>query len=238
MCWSGGISLAIGSAGIASAAYGEKRGVARSITIPLIYFSLMEFLQFAGYLYVNQCALSGNGLVTQLSYLHIAIQPFFVNMFFLTFVAAQKRKKIAPFVYAGAALSSVLLLIKLVPFDPQHLCTLGQTLCAPNWCTITGNWHIGWNVPLYDWPLPGDGMWYYGFGAFLVPILYGEWRGALTLFLLGPVLAYFLSNGNPHEWPAVWCLYSVLLVLFTLRPIFASDKLSPTDQKRLFTPER
>ena len=218
---------------MAAAGYGEKRGVTRSVTIPLAFFSLMEFLQFAGYLYLNQCSLETNSFITQLSYLHIALQPIFVNMFFLTFLPISHQMRVRPYAYVGAAVVSALLLLKLVPVEAKYFCEAGQTLCGPAWCTISGNWHIGWSVPYYNL-LPGDGMWYYALGTMILPALYGAWRPALTYLLTGPVVAYFLAGGNPHEWPAIWCFYAVIILIYSMKAAFFPSKSSPDERKRLF----
>jgi Family of unknown function (DUF5765) len=234
MCWSAGASIAFGAAGVATAVYAEKKGVSRYVTVPVLFFSLMEFLQFAGYLYLNQCSLDANGLITQLSYIHIAIQPIFVNMLFLASVAPALRTRIQPYVFAAAAVTSALLLFKLVPFESQYLCVIGETLCARAWCTFQGGWHLAWNVPLYNF-LPGDAMWYYTAGSMILPLFYGQWRNSILFLLSGPVLAYILTGGNPNEWPAVWCFYSVVLLIFAMKGVFPWFTMSDREKKRLFS---
>jgi hypothetical protein len=83
-------------------------------------------------------------------------------------------------------------------------------------CTVSGNWHIGWSIPLYNYPLPGDAMVYYGVAVFLLPLFYGAWFAMIVYMLTGPFVAYFLASGNPLEWPAIWCFYSVVLIIFTM----------------------
>jgi hypothetical protein len=108
------------------------------------------------------------------------------------------------------------MLLKLIPFVKESLCTIGQTMCGPLLCTVPGVWHLAWSVPQYLFPIPGDTMAFYALGAFVPAFFYGAWRGSLIMILTGPVLAYFLTNGNPLEWPAVWCLYSVSLIFLVM----------------------
>lgn len=215
MCWSASASLALGAAGVATATYAHKKKAPKLMTVPLLYFSAMELLQVAGYWYLGECSLFGNDLITFLSYLHIAFQPIFVNMYFLS-NHPEVSKRTRWIVYSISLAVTLILLLKIVPWQPASLCVAGQTLCGPEWCTLMGSWHLGWSVPLYNWPLPGDGMWYYGFAAFLVPLFYTS-RLTVGLFILtGPVLAFIMSSGNPQEWPAIWCFMSVFLMLLCI----------------------
>ena len=213
MCWTAAASLTLGVAGIATAVVLHKKGETSNFTIPLVYFSLMELLQFMSYSSINECALTVNTTLTLLSYIHIAFQPIFVNMFFMGRMAKPPSKRVKWWAYGAAALTTLILLVKLIPFDPSSICTIGQTVCGPQMCTVSGSWHLAWHVPYYNWPIPGDGIIYYFFGAFLVPLIYGAGFNVLLAVLLGPVLAIVLTGGSPTEYPAVWCLISVGILL-------------------------
>ena len=223
MCWTAPVSLALGTAGVATAAYSHKKGESKYFTIPLLYFSLMEFLQFFSYFYVNDCALSVNTTLTFFSWVHMAFQPIFVNMFLFRTVPNFPSPRIRKMIYGACLFFAGLLMIKLIPFYPQSVCTWG-TICGPLWCTVSGNWHIAWSVPWYTFPIPGDAFVYYSLAAFGLPLLYGAWRGALVIVLSGPILAYFLTGGNWQEWPAVWCLYSVAIILYGVVKRYLADR--------------
>jgi hypothetical protein len=62
----------------------------------------------------------------------------------------------------------------------------------------------------------------YMFVSFLVPIFYGAWRFTVFHALFGPLLAARLT-GNVNEVPAVWCLFSLGLVLIALSPVFRQN---------------
>lgn len=230
MCWTAAASLALGATGLGTAAVLHKRGESYGFTIPLAYFSLMELLQFASYSSIDLCALSTNTLLTLLSYIHIAFQPIFINMFLMYLLPTRVRKRTQVLAYAAASIVTILLLIKLVPFVPESLCTIGQTLCGPTMCTVSGTWHLAWSVPTYTWPLAGDPFIYYAVGAFLVPLFYGAWMGVLRTIVTGPILAYALTGGNPLEWAAVWCLFSVGMVLSLLIYKLSQNKKKPFKQ--------
>ena len=57
----------------------------------------------------------------------------------------------------------------------------------------------------------------YLIAVFVFPMIYGAWRFALVHAALGPILAATLA-GSPNEMPAIWCLFSVGLVLISLTP--------------------
>jgi hypothetical protein len=58
--------------------------------------------------------------------------------------------------------------------------------------------------------------------SFLVPLLYGAWRFTLFHAIFGPLLAARLT-ANVNEVPAVWCLFSLGLVLMALNPHFRQN---------------
>jgi hypothetical protein len=60
------------------------------------------------------------------------------------------------------------------------------------------------------------------FVSFLLPLLYGAWRFTVFHALFGPLLAARLT-GNVNEVPAVWCLFSLGLVLMALSPAFRQN---------------
>lgn len=220
MCWSAPASLALGTAGFATAGIAHAKGQPRHVTLPLAYFSVMELLQFFSYASINQCGLESNSTLTLLSYIHIAFQPFFFNMLLMGGVPGGVSPRIRRIVYTISGVVTALLLLKLVPIVPESLCSVGETLCGKALCSVSGNWHLAWQVPLYDAPLPWDAFYYYAFAVFIVPIFYGAWIGSAIAFMTGPLLAYFLASGNPNEWPAIWCFYSVALLFIALFPQF------------------
>ncbi len=213
MCWSAPVSLALGTAGMATAMHARKNGETSDYTLPLAYFSAMEFLQFFSYFYIGECSLSANTWLTTLSYIHIAFQPLFMNIFFMYWLPVRIKERIRYYVYAVCLVLASLTLIKLIPWHPSALCEIGQTLCGPAMCTVPGTWHLAWSVPYYNWPVPFDAITYYMIGTFLIPLLYGAWRSVVTTIVTGPLVAYYLSSGNPQEWPAIWCFYSIILII-------------------------
>jgi len=216
MCWSGEASAALAAAGLASTAYlAVRKKESKYLLVPLAYFSLMELLQAITYIYIGSCSLPINQVLTLLGYIHIAFQPFFINMVSMYFVPERVREKISWFVYGLSFIGTVLMIIKMYPFIWAGTCAVGTTaMCGQNLCSVHGSWHIAWNVPVnaINW------LYFFGytFPAFILPVLYGSWRMTLYHALIGPSLAFMLTN-NLNEWPAVWCLFSIGLLLIVIK---------------------
>jgi hypothetical protein len=54
--------------------------------------------------------------------------------------------------------------------------------------------------------------------AFLLPLAYGAWRFVVFHAVAGLILASFLTT-NPNEMPAIWCLFSIGLLLIAISPL-------------------
>lgn len=224
MCWSPTATIAMVGLGAAATMVTRARGEPPAIWGTLAYFTAMEGLQALGYPVIDQCDNGANRTVTVLSYLHIAFQPLVINAFVMSLmpegsIAPQMRRR----VYMLSGIATILLLARLLPLDALGTCPPGSVLCGPGFCTISGDWHLGWEVPLNDmWgqiPLLGLNGWFpaYMAAVFLLPLFYGAWRFVLFHLLFGPVLAMTLTT-NPNEMPAIWCLFSVGLLLIGLSP--------------------
>ena len=184
----------------------------------------MEALQAAGYLVVDQCANAVNQTIAILSIIHIIFQPFFINAFAMELVPDTVRTRARVAVFAACATSAAVMLLQLYPFDWAGTCRPGSTLCGPTLCTVSGDWHIGWEVPFNGLMVPIEQILgieaafpTYAIAAFLVPLCYGAWRFAAFHALLGPLLAERFTN-DPREMPAIWCLFSVGIVILSLSP--------------------
>lgn len=225
MCWSGEASAVLAAAGFAGTAYAAYKKEPAPLWLSLGYFSLMELLQAFTYSVIDACTLPSNQISTLLGYLHITFQPFFVTAVSLYFIPAYVRKQVAIPAYLCCFASAIFMLIQLYPFDWAGICTPGRPLCGTQLCSVSGEWHIAWEVPtngigniFYGGPVSffTDGFPSYVLCVFILPILYGSWRVTVYHFLLGPFLAQKLTS-NPNEWPAIWCLLSIGLLLIVVK---------------------
>jgi hypothetical protein len=208
------------AAGGAAMVVSAARGDPKAIWLTLGYFTLMEALQAAGYAVVDQCGSTANQGITLLSYLHIAGQPIVINAFAMAIAPRAVPPALRRTVYALATLATAALLFRLVPLEAVGTCQPGDVLCGVRLCLVSGTWHIGWEVPLNDLPrslgltvqFPA-----YVLAVFVLPLAYGAWRFVLFHALAGPILADILSD-NPLETPAIWCLFSIGIILIALFP--------------------
>lgn len=221
MCWSGEASTALASVGIAGAAWAAYKKEPFALWGTLGYFALMEALQAYTYTVINQCGLPQNQIATILGYLHIAFQPFFINAISLYFIPQAVATRAYKIVFGLCLASAVFMMIQLYPFEWAGLCQPGRALCAERLCSVSGNWHIAWDVPsngIGNWMYAHGltGYFTYSFVAFILPLLYGSWRFTLYHFIMGPVMARLTTN-NLNEAPAVWCLLSIGFLLIVIK---------------------
>ena len=221
MCWSGEASAVLATIGIATTAYAAYKKEPAPLWVALGYFSSMELLQAFTYSVIDQCSLPSNQIATLLGYLHIAFQPFFINALSLYFIPKEKAVKLAPWVYTFCFLSAIFMIIQVYPFDWAGACNVDRTLCGLNLCSVSGNWHIAWELPtnsigdIFTYT-PSRGFPTYLAASFIVPLLYGSWRITLYHIIIGPVLSHLLTD-NLNEWPAIWCLLSIGILLLVIK---------------------
>ena len=213
VCWSIQASAALAVGGLGVSAVSRARGDKASIWSTLAYFSLMEGLQAVTYFFINLCSPT-NGFLTMLAFVHIAFQPVFINLISMSFIPDDVRRRIAPVVYGLCLAAALYMLLQLYPFPWSPLCQIGKVLCGDALCAVSGTWHIGWEIPYHTLGIASDFPSYIAMG-FIAPILYGSWRFTLFHFVTGPTAA-LMTTSNPNEWPAVWCLFSVALVLVAM----------------------
>ena len=225
MCWSGEASAVLAVVGIGTTAYAAYKKEPAPLWMALGYFSSMELLQAFTYSVIDECALPSNQIATLLSYLHIVFQPFFINMISMYFIPGHVREKIQWPVYAVCFVSAIIMLLQLYPFEWAGSCPLGEVMCAERLCSVSGDWHIAWEVPangmlnfitVDTWASFLTAYPSYLVAAFLMPLLYGSWRLTVYHFLIGPRLAMLLTS-NPNEVAAIWCLLSIGILLLVVK---------------------
>lgn len=224
MCWGVEVTGVMVLAGTAGAAITWWRGDPAAIPVTLLYFALMEGLQLGGYMVIDQCGTPANQTVTLLSMLHIAFQPLFINAFMIAVANPGMSPRGRRIVLGLAALSTALIILQLLPLPALGSCEPGRTLCGAVLCTVSGDWHLAWDVPYNGLFVPFERLIGTNFGfppyilsVFLMPVFYGAWRLSLFHLLIGPVLAFSLTTNN-NEGPAIWCLFSIGILAVALLP--------------------
>ena len=92
MCWSGPASLTVATVGVSGSLWARAKGQPKARWVTLLYFTGMELLQAITYSVINMCHLPANVWLTRLSYVHIAFQPFFVNIFGMSFIPPERQE--------------------------------------------------------------------------------------------------------------------------------------------------
>ncbi|WP_246107521.1 DUF5765 domain-containing protein, partial [Puniceibacterium confluentis] len=136
MCWSAEVSAGMVVVGTVATAATYRRGDMPAIWLTLGFFTLMEGLQLWGYGVMDQCGTPANRSVTVLSYLHIAIQPFFINAFAMELVPKPVKYRVRFWIYSLCAVSLIVMLVQIAPYPPLGTCLPGSPLCAERWCTV------------------------------------------------------------------------------------------------------
>jgi len=210
MCWSGEASAAIAIGGLSSAYFLKRRGEPKEVYLPTAYFVLMEGLQAATYIVVDDCGSMFNVFLTRLAIMHISFQPFFINMLGMEFIDKEVKQKIQKYVYVLCGFTALFCMMRLLPlYDMLGRCELGTAMCShTQTCAYRGEWHIGWDVLMNGF----NERWkWYVFTAFLIPVLYGSWKWSLYHYFVGPLMASF-TTADVSERPAVWCLFSTCII--------------------------
>ncbi|MGB0561666.1 MAG: DUF5765 domain-containing protein [Spirulinaceae cyanobacterium] len=217
MCWNGQASTALATVGLVGAGYVSVKGEDAKLWLPLGYFALMEALQAVTYSVIDQCDAPLNQILTLLSYLHIAFQPFFINAFALYFIPKSVSERISPWVYGTCFIGTIMVLVRLYPFTSIGMCDpKTMELCSEHLCSVSGSWHLAWGLPLNNMKWLSNG---YLIPAFIIPVIYGSWKFLIYQSVFGPILASFLTN-DMNEHLAIWCLLSIAFLLAaTLNPV-------------------
>lgn len=213
MCWSAGASIAATTLGGVATAYAVKKKVPKERTIALAYFTLMELLQAVSYMWIGQCDLKGNQYLTYLGWIHICFQIPVANAFMLSYTSKKTRQKWYKPVMIASFIASFFLLTKMfIPImwevPKEWMCKVGDALCGDKACSYMGNWHLAWKMPLVG--LDPHNYIYFAL-VFVVPIFYGAWRISVFHFIFGPLLAS-LTTADRNEVPAIWCLFSIVIL--------------------------
>ena len=127
------------------------------------------------------------------------------------FIPNRIREKIQIPVYILCFFTAIVMILQVYPFSWAGQCTEALPLCGKHLCSVSGNWHIAWDVNLNGLEFP-----VYAPVAFILPFIYGSWKTNIYHILVGPGFAYLLTD-NMNEWPAIWCLLSIGILMIVVK---------------------
>ena len=208
MCFSQPMSLTIGLGGVLTGIYIYTLN--KYAGIGLIYFSLMEIIQFFQYSVIEKCDDPWNKFLTNLGYLHICFQPLFFNIWLFAFI----KKPDVRFLYM-AFVAGLLLMSRLFNVGDNELCdTKSEALCGSRTCSFMGERHVAWNLRLRaagkNYYTPSIALHFFMF--FIPTLVTFQPVPIIAMLLAGPWLSVILTD-NIHEQPAIWCYTAVAQVI-------------------------
>jgi len=188
------------------------------------FFAFMESLQAFQYSVVDQCDNPINQVLTLIGFIHLAFQPFFVNLYLGAFMTPAQKKHV-PLILSLSFFGGIMMMNRLWLTEGDHMCTIGiQPMCGQKMCTFRGNVHLAWQMPMQhadqDYFTPG---WTLHFVLFYLPsYALGMYGHTIFLLISGPFLGRVLTS-HQDEIPAIWCFFSIIQVLFPLIYAYFKD---------------
>lgn len=192
------------------------------MTLGILYFVLMETLQYFQYMWINQCDNPINQFLTVVGFAHICFQPYFTHLMNFSMFRSPEKRTIANTVSKLCIIQGVYMFSRYIFVDMEKLdlqCASHDWISGNRVCTYLGNHHLAWQLPLrtgtYFWPTNNI-----HFFMMYAPFLLVNWLSVIPgvlLFLSGPYLSTWITD-NLHEQASIWCFFSIcqisLLVLY------------------------
>lgn len=237
MCFSVGMSLGLGLAGLAAATitYQDKTErfwvrVARSYAI--FHFSLMEFIQYFAYPVADQCGYGTNQILSELSVYHISLQALAIMPALATYSSDKTALKKATII--GVILSSSFLIFSFLPKERQLFEITPNFIGNMVSCLFMGKYHIGYHIASAYGLLVTHGSFFaLGISGFVWKdnrriATYHFGMAMMTLFM--PQWVFGVSTG---EAAAMYCFYSIPITV-SFMPYFKKYFTAPAamDQRK------
>ena len=238
MCFTQSMSFSFGTMGIIASyiMYINKYYYA---SLGIFYFSLMEILQGLQYFVIDECDNYINKLLTYIGYLHICFQPVFISFWLYEFIDNKKKHlEYLKFIIGLCLAGAILLATRVFIIAEDTLCnTKTEPLCGEKTCSLTGKYHIVWNIKLRA---PGTYYWtpsislhffllcipYIVLGIILknYKVVALSLLSIVSVFILYFLLVYYYSfkekqwkhdTENIHELASIWCFLFIPQTILT-----------------------
>lgn len=206
------------------------------------WFSFMEFLQYVQYLVINDCSNIVNIVFTALGWIHIAYQPLFSNIALTALDPKNLNKErkdtwdyILKFCFVCGTLMSLRLLIPVF-YQKENTFFLPCTesiegMCAPVTCSYDGLHHIKWTFKMLKPSYPFPGIAAHFLNMFIAPILMGQWKAAIILFMTGPFIAALFNGVSDGERSSIWCYFSIAESFITIMSQYLMSRKKASSPK-------
>eukprot|EP01104_Vermistella_antarctica_P006776 TRINITY_DN17480_c0_g1_i1.p1 TRINITY_DN17480_c0_g1~~TRINITY_DN17480_c0_g1_i1.p1 ORF type:complete len:281 (-),score=86.45 TRINITY_DN17480_c0_g1_i1:15-836(-) len=209
------------------------------LAIGVLWFFVMEALQFFQYFWIDDCASPINQVLTLFGFFHICFQPFFCHLINSGLTKSPK------FLTQYDFLLKLCLLGGAMYFGRYFLTSLNNhathsdftdwsggeieegSVKTEEWirgevlCTYNGKHHLAWSLPMAEptyWIPSGAIHSFLMFGPFFV-MKKNMWIQGIFLWATGPFLASYITP-NLQEQASIWCFFSIAqigIMLFLIR---------------------
>ena len=221
MCWSKNVSLSMTLIGLFFTYY-SYYFIDKVWALNVFYFTIMQLIQYIGYLYIDQCNHPINRLMSYLNYIHLAFQPI---IFIIGFNSLFKKIKVTTKTeystvnnFVGFAfIIGMLLILRLIPINisNNHNYKLERENCVwcGNTCSYSGIKHISFKLPLRNNPQYLTPTMFTHFALFYLPfILLFNKKVSLIMLLIfiSSLIPSIIFKITPAETGTIWCSISII----------------------------
>ncbi|KAJ3360992.1 hypothetical protein HDU91_004176 [Kappamyces sp. JEL0680] len=154
MCFNQSMSFGFAALGLAVAIFVYSRSENLKLTIGILFFFLMEFLQGLQYFWIDQCNHPINRALTVAGFIHICMSilasELTSSMTRNERVLDQYKIVLRMSLLAGFALFSRYLLADYTIHPVTDSCPTNDWLRGTDVCTYRGNVHLAWSIPMKE----------------------------------------------------------------------------------------
>ena len=221
MCFTENMSAGLAILGTGVAAYLWSQGSSWMLYVPILYFTLMEVLQYASYVAMRKKDKFALKKLTFATFVHVAFQPVFTLLWMGNFIPPGMRPQLRLLLKlagAGGAFYAARS-DQITPIKESDVCNpRTETMCGATSLIKMGTKHLAYlfrmRAPDYTTP----SIFIHFFLMFVAPLfLHVKPIGYLPV-LLGWITSWLIMPRE--EIAATWCLISIpsLLVSLFVRP--------------------
>ena len=229
MCFSWRMSLAFAAAGAAATAYAalDRRLRAEYLPVLLAFYTAMEALQTAQYMFVNECSDRRNQLLTEVAYVLVIVQPLLWNVVYYL------RTERNPIFLCASAMCVLWILVSVfcratyAGAENDKRCSFFHRGDRP--CTMQDDGgHLYWSWPSAYYRDMNASFFMYLVLWFVPALFVAKTRPTALVTMLGAALSLavtlHMGKANMIEFPSTWCLFSIPILVSCIALTLASSK--------------
>lgn len=216
MCFSPLVTWSTAGLGFATSLFAISKNKPATLYLPPAYFGFMEVLQGLMYIELHFPSQWIVNILVYTAYIHVCFQPLVFNYWLGSFINPAK-KAIYRFTLQLCFIGALFLLSRMFMSGATPLCNSYETLCSATPQVYYGFHHIVWSIPLaaggFRYVTPS--IFLHMFLFFMPGVLFGLYRLMIAFFVLGPLLAAYITP-NVSEQSSIWCVMGLWLLVITI----------------------